>query len=243
MEEKLKIIDFSFSPFIDPLSIPRLFERLHIQKAFVSKDASGEPDLNHLKNHFPQGPFLYLHSFNPHKEQFPLDGLSRYMEKLPIKGVKLYPGEHWFFPGEPSLYPLYRFLADKNLFLVFQLTPSGALPFKLKYTDPLLIDEIASDFPSLRIVLSIGEELPWLQRIEFLTKSREHVYIELSLKSPQYIPLYFPSLEKIPQKFLFGSGMESEDLLEKRVREFISLPYSKDIIQSILYRNAEALLS
>ncbi len=243
MEEKLKIIDFSFSPFIDPLSIARLFERLHIQRAFVSKNASGEPDLNQLKNQFPQGPFLYLYSFNPHKEQFPLDGLSRCMEKLPVIGVKLYPGEHWFFPGEPSLYALYRFLEEKNLLLVFQLTPSGSFPFKLKYTDPLLIDEIASDFPLLKIVLSVGDELPWFQRIEFLAKSREHVYIELSLKSPQNIPLHFPSLEKIPQKFLFGSGREGLDLLEKKVREFLSLPYSKDIIQSILYRNAEALLS
>lgn len=235
------IIDLNFPSSLDHSVANTIIKEAGIVRAFLSQDPSCLHNLHELKTKFPESHFSFFYTFNPHLDQFPIQNLRTELQKSPFAGVRLYPGEHWFYPNDPVLYSLIRELETQGLILIFQLTPTGSLPFKLKYTDPVLIDDIASDFPSLRIILSVGTPLPWIERVEFLAKSRKNVFIELSFSSPAQIPECFSSIERLPEKFVYGSGMGDVNSLKRRIMEFVSLPYPEEVLDLILYKNAESL--
>jgi predicted TIM-barrel fold metal-dependent hydrolase len=148
----------------------------------------------------------------------PHDGASavarlRELAAAGARGLKLHPSLQGFAPNDPAHYPLYEAAAGLRLPVVFHTGQTGigaGLPggrgIKLRYSDPMLIDDVAADFPALTIVLA-HPSVPWQDAAISIATHKANVYIDLSGWSPKYFP---PQLVRaanglLKRKVLFGS--------------------------------------
>jgi uncharacterized protein len=130
-----------------------------------------------------------------------------------IRGLKLHPPVQQFFANDPRVYPLYEVFAEAKLPVLFHTGHSGigtGMPggggIRLKYGNPMYIDDVAVDFPDLPIVLA-HPSFPWQDEAISICLHKPQVYIDLSGWSPKY---FSPTLVQyantlLKRKVLFGS--------------------------------------
>jgi uncharacterized protein len=130
-----------------------------------------------------------------------------------IKGLKLHPPLQQFFPNDRMAYPLYAVFAEAGLPVLFHTGHSGigtGMPggggVRLKYGNPMHVDDVAVDFPTLKIILA-HPSFPWQDEAISVCLHKPSVYIDLSVLSPPSFPpiliQYANTLLK--HKMLFGS--------------------------------------
>jgi predicted TIM-barrel fold metal-dependent hydrolase len=130
-----------------------------------------------------------------------------------IMGLKLHPPLQQFFPNDPIAYPLYEVFAEARLPILFHTGHSGIgtnMPggggIRLKYGNPMYIDDVAVDFPDLPIIMA-HPSFPWQDEAISICLHKPTVYIDLSGWSPKY---FSPTLLQyantlLKTKVLFGS--------------------------------------
>jgi uncharacterized protein len=130
-----------------------------------------------------------------------------------VKGLKLHPPLQQFFPNDPLAYPLYEVFAEARLPVLFHTGHSGIgtnMPggggIRLKYANPMHIDDVAVDFPDLPIIMA-HPSFPWQDEAISICLHKPTVYIDLSGWSPKY---FSPTLVQyantlLKTKVLFGS--------------------------------------
>jgi predicted TIM-barrel fold metal-dependent hydrolase len=130
-----------------------------------------------------------------------------------VHGLKLHPPAQQFFPNDRIAYPLYEVFAEAKLPVLFHTGHSGigtGVPggagIRLKYGNPMPIDDVAVDFPELPIIMA-HPSFPWQDEAISICLHKPTVYIDLSGWSPKYFPAtlvhYANSL--LRYKMLFGS--------------------------------------
>jgi predicted TIM-barrel fold metal-dependent hydrolase len=130
-----------------------------------------------------------------------------------VRGLKLHPPLQQFFPNDRVAYPLYEVFAEAKLPVLFHTGHSGigtGMPggggVRLKYGNPMHIDDVAVDFPEMPIILA-HPSFPWQDEAISVCLHKPTVYIDLSGWSPKYFSAtliqYANSLLKT--KVLFGS--------------------------------------
>jgi predicted TIM-barrel fold metal-dependent hydrolase len=130
-----------------------------------------------------------------------------------VRGLKLHPPIQQFFPNDRVAYPLYEGFAEARLPVIFHTGHSGigtGMPggggIRLKYGQPMPIDDVAVDFPDMPIILA-HPSFPWQDEAISICLHKPQVYIDLSGWSPKY---FSPTLVQyantlLKHKVLFGS--------------------------------------
>ena len=130
-----------------------------------------------------------------------------------MRGFKFHPSIQAFEPNDRAVYPLYEELQSLGVPALFHTGQTGigaGLPggrgIKLRYSDPMLLDDVAADFPGLTIIMA-HPSVPWQDAAISVATHKANVYIDLSGWSPKYFP---PQLVKaanglLKTKVLFGS--------------------------------------
>ena len=130
-----------------------------------------------------------------------------------IRGFKLHPPLQQFHPNDRLAYPFYEIVNEARLPVIFHTGHSGigtGMPggggVRLKYGNPMDIDDVAVDFPDMPIILA-HPSFPWQEEALSVATHKPQVYIDLSGWSPKYFsPVliqYANTLLK--KKMLFGS--------------------------------------
>jgi len=130
-----------------------------------------------------------------------------------VRGFKFHPSMQAFEPNDRTFYPLYATLEELGLPAVFHTGQTGigaGLPggrgIKLRYSDPMLLDDVAADFPGLTIIFA-HPSVPWQDSAISIATHKANVFIDLS----GWLPKYFaPQLVRainglLKHKVLFGS--------------------------------------
>ena len=166
-----------------------------------------------------------------------------------VKGFKFHPSVQAFYPNDRMAYPLYEVIAEAKLPALFHTgqtgvgagTPGGD-GIRLKYSNPMLLDDVAADFPDMPIVLA-HPSFPWQEEALSVATHKPQVYIDLSGWSPKYFPpllvQYANTLLK--DKILFGSDYPVLTP-ERWMQEFDKLPIRPEVRPLILKENAARLL-
>jgi hypothetical protein len=137
----------------------------------------------------------------------------RLVEEYGVRGFKFHPSLQAFWPNDKAFYPLYEVIQEAGLIALFHSGTTGmgaGMPggggVKLKYSNPMCIDDVAADFPGLDIILA-HPSFPWQDEALATAVHKPNVYIDLSGWSPKYFPQnliqYTNTLLK--NKMLFGS--------------------------------------
>ena len=137
----------------------------------------------------------------------------RLVEAGGIRGLKLHPPLQQFAPNDRLAYPLYEVFNEARLPVLFHTGHSGigtGMPggggIRLKYGNPMLVDDVAVDFPDMPIILA-HPSFPWQDEAISVCLHKPEVYIDLSGWSPKY---FSPTLVQyantlLKHKVLFGS--------------------------------------
>ena len=188
-------------------------------------------------------------SINPHRGKEGVAAAKRLIKDHKVKGFKFHPSEQDFFANDRMAYPLYEAIAEAKLPALFHTgqtgvgagTPGGG-GIRLKYSNPLLLDDVAVDFPDMPIVLA-HPSFPWQEEALSVATHKPQVYIDLSGWSPKYFPpilvQYANTLLK--DKILFGSDYPVMTP-ERWMADFDKLPIKPEVRPLILKENAAKLL-
>lgn len=190
-----------------------------------------------------------------HEELIPIGGLSlecdvpyeeqaRYaVEELDVRGFKLLPSYQFFYPNDPAFFPFYSYLQKMGLPAMFHTGSSIFKGTRIKYADPLLLDDVADEFPDLPILMEHGGRPFWYDRAGWMVCRHQNVHIGLAGIPIRNLPKYFPNLERSPGQFIFGSDWPAVPLTVKElIDRVLALPYSDSTKESILHGNATTLL-
>jgi uncharacterized protein len=184
-------------------------------------------------------PFACL---NPHLSHFPGRDLRGYIEHLGMRGLKLAPSYGHFYPNDSALYPAYEVAQEFRIPVLVHTGISVFRGSKLKFADPLFMDEVAVDFPDLAIVLAHSGRGYWYDAAFNVARYRENVYLEISGLPPGNLLAYFPQLERVADRVLFGSDFPGVPSVRGNIAGLRALPLEAETIEGILGGNAARLL-
>ena len=133
-------------------------------------------------------------SVDPHAGKAAVARARRLVTEHGVRGFKFHPSLQAFEPNDTRHYPLYDALQELRVPALFHTGQSGigaGLPggrgIKLRYSAPMLLDDVAADFPHLMIVLA-HPSVPWQDEAISIATHKANVYIDLSGWSPKYFP-------------------------------------------------------
>jgi uncharacterized protein len=152
-------------------------------------------------------------SVDPHRGAEAVTMARRQIEEYGVRGFKFHPSTQAFLPNDRMAYPVYEVIEAAGLPALFHTGQTGAGAgtrggggIRLKYSNPIHLDDVAVDFPDMPIILA-HPSFPWQEEALSVATHKPQVYIDLSGWSPKYFPpilvQYANTLLK--DKMLFGT--------------------------------------
>jgi predicted TIM-barrel fold metal-dependent hydrolase len=180
---------------------------------------------------------------NPLVQQDCAEKLETYVKEGNMKGLKLLPSYQFFYPNDKSLYPVYAKASELGIPVVYHIGSSMFKGTKMKYCDPIYLDEVAVDFPDLKIVMAHSGRGFWYDQCFFLSRFHKNVYMDITGLPPKKLLTYFPELDRNGDKVIFGSDWPAVPTgIKENIKAIEDLPLSDRTIEAILYKNAYKLV-
>jgi predicted TIM-barrel fold metal-dependent hydrolase len=175
--------------------------------------------------------------------------VTRLATEKHVRGFKFHPNMQEFFPNDHTVYPIYDAMEATGLPVVFHSGHTGAGArdrggggIRLKYSNPMYVDDVAVDFPDMPIVLA-HPSFPWQDEALSVALHKPLVHIDLSGWSPKYFP---PNLVQyantlLRDKMLFGSDYPVITP-DRWLADFDTIGIRPEVKPLILKENAARLL-
>jgi len=170
------------------------------------------------------------------------------LNKLGIRAIKIHPSHQ-------ALSPNAYVSGNRELAAIYDRAQSHGIPVMIHtgtsifpgarniHAQPMLTDDIGVDFPDLPIILAHGGRPIWMAEAFFLVRRHKNFHMDISGIPPQKLLEYFPRIEDIADKVLWGTDWPSPGVnqMPQNVAKFESLPLTAATKQKILHDNAAAL--
>lgn len=184
-------------------------------------------------------PFASVHPLLDHE---PAELFSSYIARG-VAGLKLYPSYQFYYPNDRRVYPLYELCQSAGIPLLMHIGSSVIPGTRIKYCDPIHLDDVAVDFPDLNIVMAHGGRGFWYDVCAFLASHFRNVFIDVTGLVPQQLLQHFPNLERNADKFVFGTDWPAmPKSVAHNVAAIRALGLSGAALDRIFYANAAQLL-
>jgi hypothetical protein len=188
-------------------------------------------------------------SIDPWKGRAAVRQARRLVTEHGVRGFKFHPSMQAFHPNDRMVYPLYAVLEELGVPAVFHSGQTGIGAgmaggggIRLRYSNPMDVDDVAVDFPGLPIILA-HPSFPWQEEALAVATHKPTVHIDLSGWSPKYFPpvlvRYANSL--LRHKVLFGSDYPAITP-QRWLDDFDTLDIRSEVRPLILKDNAVRLL-
>lgn len=188
-------------------------------------------------------------SIDPWKGRRAVAEARELIDEHGIRGFKFHPTMQQFHPNDHRVYPLYEVIAGAGLPAVFHSGQTGmgrTLPggggLRLKFSNPMDLDDVAADFPGMPIVIA-HPSFPWQPEALAVAYHKQNVHIDLSGWSPKYFDpqLVHYANTLLKDKVMFGSDypvLTPDQWLEA----FEVAGFRDEVVPGILKDNAARLL-
>lgn len=180
---------------------------------------------------------------NPYLERDLPGRVDALVERYGFRGIKLYPSYLPIAPNDARLYPLYSYAQERRLPVMFHTGVSSFPGSRLRYGDPLLLDEVAVDFPELPLIMAHGGRDLWYEVAFTLARTHPNVYLEISGIPPSQLLDCFPRLDAIPGKVIFGTDFPVLRSVGDNISAIRGLGLSEEATSDLLGGTASRLLS
>lgn len=188
-------------------------------------------------------------SIDPARGREGIREARRLIDDYDIRGFKFHPQYQEYHANDRSAYPLYEVIAEAGLPALFHTGHSGmgtGMPggggIRLKYGNPMDVDDVAVDFPDMPIILA-HPSWPWQDEALSICLHKPQVYIDLSGWSPKYFPpqLVHYANRQLRHKVLFGTDYPLITP-DRWLADFEDIDIRDEVRPLILKENAKTLL-
>jgi predicted TIM-barrel fold metal-dependent hydrolase len=188
-------------------------------------------------------------SIDPHRGAAGVAEARRLVTEMGVRGFKFHPTLQGFSPDDHLAYPLYETISELGVPALFHTGKTGigaGMPggrgLRLKHSNPMLLDDVAADFPDLTIVLA-HPSFPWQEEALSVATHKANVFIDLSGWSPKYFPPILVQYVNtvLTDKMLFGSDYPLITP-ERWIADFDALPLKEGVRERVLKDNAIRVL-
>ena len=170
------------------------------------------------------------------------------LASIGIRALKVHPPHQLFAPnayrdGMKPLAAVYARAQELGLPVMIHTGTSVFPGARNLYARPMLADDVAVDYPELVIILAHGGRPLWMDEAFFLVRRHKNMYMDVSSIPPQKLLEYFPRLEEIAEKVIFGSDWPGPGVADIRgnIEKFRALPLAPEVQRKILRENAARL--
>jgi predicted TIM-barrel fold metal-dependent hydrolase len=172
------------------------------------------------------------------------DLIRRGIKLLKIHGVHASYAPDDYLRDKPQMAGMYAVAQEAGVPVMFHTGTSIFPGARSKYGHPMAIDDIAIDFPKLKIIMAHGGRPLWMAEAFFLMRRHANVHMDISGIPPKLLLNYFPRIEEIADKTLFGTDWPSPGIpgMRANAEAFLKLPISEESKRKILYDTANELL-
>jgi uncharacterized protein len=240
-----------------PDNVLRFLDDNHVDRVccinYVSPDVMGfgretnDWIANFTRDHRDR--LLPVGSVNPLHERDVRSEIARVLD-LGIRMIKLHPPHQLFSPNSyrdrlPQLAEIYRACQERSVPVMFHTGTSVFPRARNVFADPMPIDDVAVDFPDLRIIVAHAGRPLYGETAFFLARRHANVFLEISGIPPKSLPRYVPRLEALADKVLWGTDWPSPGVISpgRNVDEFRALGYPEDVQRKVLWENAAKLFA
>jgi predicted TIM-barrel fold metal-dependent hydrolase len=188
---------------------------------------------------------LAFGSVDPHKGKMGVREVKRLIEDHKIGGFKFHPTCQGFYPNDRMAYPMYELMAAAKLPVIFHSGHSGMGSglrggggLRLKYSNPMHLDDVAADFPDMTIIIA-HPSWPWQDEALSVCLHKPNVYIDLSGWSPKYFPpqLIHYANTQLKHKMLFGTDYPLITP-ERWIKDYDAAGFRPEVRDGIMKGNA-----
>ena len=186
-------------------------------------------------------------SVNPRLEPDVRSEIRRVLD-LGIGLIKIHPPHQLVAPnayrfGMPQQAEIYRECESRGVPVMIHTGTSIFPGARNVYADPMPVDDVAVDFPNLKIIMAHAGRPLYGETAMFLVRRHRNVFIDLSGIPPKALLKYVPRLADLASKALWGTDWPSPGVvsIRRNIEEFRALNLGSDVEQKILWDNAAAL--
>lgn len=238
-----------------PAEFLKFLDAADIERAglinYVSPDVIGfTPDVNDWIARYCSAEPHRLLAFGSVHPKYVSDSAAEVerLKKIGIRGLKIHPSHQLFAPNEyrngfGPLRAMYERAQALHLPIMIHTGTSIFPGARNVYAQPMLADDVGVDFPDLVVILAHGGRPLWMNEAFFLVRRHKNMYMDISGIPPQKLMEYFPRIEDIADKVLFGTDWPGPGVpgVRGNIEKFRALPISSSAQQKILYDNAARL--
>lgn len=188
--------------------------------------------------------FIGFACADPRKGYLAAKELELAVRELGLVGLgELLPSDVELYPNDELMYPLYEKALELEIPVIIHTGQIFDPGTKLKYSNPIFVDDVARDFPSLKLIIShFG--WPWMEEAIAVVQRNTNVYFDISGWAPRYLPKLLIDYMDGPlsDKALFGTDFPLISW-ERAVSELRALPLKESTKEKVLGENAKRLLN
>jgi hypothetical protein len=162
-----------------------------------------------------------------------------------IRLIKVHPPHQLLYPNAyltdcKPLADLYRIAEAEGIPVMIHTGTSVFPDARSKFGDPIYLDDVAVDFPKLKILMAHGGRPLWMETAFFLIRRHKNMFLDISGIPPKRLLEYFPRLEEIAAKTLFGTDWPGPGVpdVARNLQDFKALPIGDEAKRKILSETA-----
>jgi len=256
MAEHRADLDFIRSLCDSPAAFLRFLDAEGVDRAvlvnYVSPDIIGFTDeVNAFIGDYCRGHedrLVPVGGVHPRLSPDPAGDLERIVTRHGVRVLKLHPPHQLFRMnayrdggGLPGLAALYERAARLSVPILVHTGTSVFPGARNKYGDPMDLDDVAVDFPDLTLVMAHGGRPLYMDTCLFLLRRHRNVHMDISGIPPKALLRYFPRLEEVAHKTMFGTDWPGPGVpgVRVNVEAFRALSLSDEARAAILSGTAD----
>ena len=170
--------------------------------------------------------------------------------EMGARALKIHPPHQLFRANGyldtlPGLADIYRRAEAAGIPVTIHTGTSVFPGARSRFGDPMDVDDVAVDFPKLKILLAHGGRPLWMEQAFFLVRRFPNVFMDVSSIPPKKILEYFPRLAEIADKVLYGSDWPAPGVrsMADNLRDFRALGLAEDVLAKCLESNARRVFA
>lgn len=233
---------------LDAAGVEALLVALDLETIVATPPCSNEYVAGMWKRH-PGRIIQAWGAVDPFKGEAAIVEATRAIKELGMLGFHFHPIMGHYAVNDPQLKPLWETIDGLKAPVMIDVGTTGmgagmpgGMGAKVRHAHPLAVDDLASDFPNLKIVAA-HPGWPWTEEMIAVALHKGNVYWEMSGWAPKYFPesVKRDIRGRLQDKIMFGSDYPSIPH-ERLFREWDGLGYKPEIMEKVFHKNAENFL-
>jgi predicted TIM-barrel fold metal-dependent hydrolase len=235
-------------------NLVRLMDDTGIERAlFCGSDTSSSggriipnEEVAAMKAKYPDR-FIVLAGVDPYKGSEAARQFEHAITELGLDGLRIAPFELDMYPNDRRLYPLYEKCVEHDVVFESHCSVNFSQTKKMDLAHPKYLDEVACDFPELKIIADHGG-WPWINEVVAQAWRHYHFYICISSLRPRYLAVPNSGWDMLMH---YGNTVIQDKVLwastwpwlpiKRGIEETMALPLKDEVKEKWLYKNAARL--